>query len=139
MSTILSPQRVELGRFFTVTGNRFRDGDTTPLEMFSEAIDMEWHQMLQTPEYREFCVATAGMLLGHAPLSGVGEISWVGAYEEMYGSLPEIWFTNKDGQVDERALARYRETGTVVAEWDCTPTTGDGDDVVPKRGKATAR
>ncbi|WP_369386252.1 hypothetical protein AB5J72_00450 [Streptomyces sp. CG1] len=43
--------------------------------------------------------------------------------------LPEIWFAEADGNVDQDALARYRETGTVAAEWDCSPTGGDSDDV----------
>ncbi|WP_149184081.1 hypothetical protein [Streptomyces sp. TRM49041] len=139
MSTTLSPERIELGRFFTVTARRFRDGDRRPMEMFSPAIDAEWHELLTSPEYADFCTETAGMPLGHAPFIGVGEISWVQAYEEMFGSLPEIWFTDKDGQVDREALNRYRDTGVVVAEWDCGPTTGDGDDAVPERRETATR
>ncbi|MFD7829875.1 hypothetical protein [Kitasatospora sp. NPDC059803] len=62
---------------------------------------------------------------------GVGFISWVGAYEEAYGPLPEIWFTDADDTVNTVALARYRETGEVWAEWDCSPAPGDGDDLAP--------
>ncbi|MGW1886556.1 hypothetical protein [Streptomyces sp. NPDC001970] len=139
MSTTLTPQRTELGRFFAITGDRFRCGDERPPEMFSGAIDAEWHQMLKTPEeYAKFCMTAAGMPLRHAPLKGVGEISWVRAYEEMFGPLPEIWFTAEDDQINQEALNRYRETGTVVAEWDCGPTTGDGDDVVPKPRETVA-
>ncbi|MCX4960056.1 hypothetical protein OG523_40285 [Streptomyces virginiae] len=36
--------------------------------------------------------------------------------------------------VDELAVVRYRETGTVVAEWDCSPVGGsDGDDLTPEQ------
>ncbi|MFD9724789.1 hypothetical protein [Streptomyces sp. NPDC059072] len=37
------------------------------------------------------------------------------------------------GTLDETAIARYRETGTVVAEWDCGPAGGDGDDLTPEQ------
>ncbi len=57
----------------------------------------------------------------------------------MFGPLPKIWFTDEDGQVDERALAGYRETGVVVAEWDCSPVPGDGGDVAAKGEKAAAQ
>ncbi|WKX70919.1 hypothetical protein [Streptomyces sp. XD-27] len=139
MSTPFSPERDELGRFFTITGQRFREGETSPLEMFSGAIDAEWHRMLGGPGYGDFCTETAGMVIGHAPMKGLGEISWVRAYENMFGPLPEVWFTGADGQVDEETLAQYRKTGTVVSEWDCGPTTGDGDDLVPTPRKATTR
>ncbi|WP_256177149.1 hypothetical protein [Kitasatospora aureofaciens] len=55
------------------------------------------------------------------------------AYEEAYGPLPEIWFTNADGAVNSEALARYRNSGEVWAEWDCSPAPGDGDDLVPAK------
>ncbi|MFF7705678.1 hypothetical protein [Streptomyces lydicus] len=41
--------------------------------------------------------------------------------------------------MDQDALARYRETGTVVAEWDCSPTGGEGDDVAPDRPETARR
>lgn len=126
MNSTLSPERVELGRFFKVSVRRFEDGHAAP-EMFSGAIDAEWHRMLNTPEYAAFCIKHAGALIGHAECQAEGPISWVPAYEEMFGPLPELWFTDADGVVGTTVLARYRETGVVVAEWDCTPTTGDGD------------
>ncbi|MFE4372840.1 hypothetical protein ACFRMN_32300 [Streptomyces sp. NPDC056835] len=64
--------------------------------------------------------------------AGHGPIAWVTAYEESYGPLPGIWFTTTHGTVDEHVLTRYRETGAVVAEWDCAPAPGD-DDLSPKR------
>lgn len=41
--------------------------------------------------------------------------------------------------MDEQAVARYRETGIVVAEWDCPLTGGDGDDVAPGRPETARR
>lgn len=132
MSATLTPEKVELGRFFTVSAGRFKDGHTT-VEMFSGAIDAEWHQLLDSPEYAEFSTQHAGQQIGHAPLKGLGEIAWVTAYEALFGPLPQVWFTNAAGEVDTEALDHYRTTGVVVAEWDCSPIGGgDGDDVVPE-------
>ncbi len=43
--------------------------------------------------------------------------------------MPEIWFTGADGTVDTESLGRYRDTGEVWAEWNCSPAPGDGDDL----------
>ncbi|MFI1654763.1 hypothetical protein ACH4ZU_07440 [Streptomyces sp. NPDC020472] len=123
-------ERRELGRFLAVAGKQFADGKG-PAEMFSRAVDAAWHQMLGTPEYAAFSTDHAGSVLGHREMSGAGPVGWVAAYRKAYGPLPEIWFTDADGVLDEAALARYKATGTVVAEWDCGPTTGDGDDAAP--------
>ncbi|MGW4384852.1 hypothetical protein ACWEMJ_33920, partial [Kitasatospora sp. NPDC004531] len=48
-----------------------------------------------------------------------------------YGSVPEIWFTDADGELDAEALRRYLTTGTLWAKWDCGPIEGtDGDELV---------
>ncbi|MER6089261.1 hypothetical protein [Streptomyces bluensis] len=138
MCSTMTPERVELARFFKVSSRRFEIGHATP-EMFSTAIDAEWHRLMKTPEYAEFCTEHAGRAIGHRPVKGAGEISWISTYEEMFGPLPALWFTSKHGRVDEEALARYQETGVVVAEWDCSPVPGDGGDIAPKPEKATAR
>ncbi|MFD4534364.1 hypothetical protein ACFWNL_11030 [Kitasatospora sp. NPDC058397] len=121
----------ELGKFFTITARRI-DAGQAAAEMFSAAIDNAWHQLLSDPAAHEaFAVRHGGRKLTHVESAGVGFISWVGAYEEAYGPLPEIWFTDADGTVNTVALARYRETGEVWAEWDCSPAPGDGDDLAP--------
>ncbi|MGW3519499.1 hypothetical protein [Streptomyces hydrogenans] len=120
----------ELGRFLAVAGRRFVRGDG-PAEMFSRAVDAVWHRALAGPGYADFCTGRAGSVIGHREAKGSGPIGWVTEYEEEYGPLPEIWFTDEEGRLNAAALARYRETGRVVAEWDCVPTTGDGDDAVP--------
>ncbi|MEU8764898.1 hypothetical protein [Streptomyces sp. NPDC048659] len=120
----------ELGRFLDVAGQRFRRGEV-PSEMFSGAVDALWHRMLGTAGYRAFSAGHAGTVLGHRESKGAGPVDWVAAYEEAYGPLHELWFTDEKGALDVAGLARYRETGRVVAEWDCVPTTGDGDDAVP--------
>ncbi|MFD0355244.1 hypothetical protein ACFVHW_16120 [Streptomyces sp. NPDC127110] len=123
---------LELRRFLIITGQRFKNGQSAP-EMFSPAVDAAWHDMLGTPAYDVLCQETAGQPIRHVANNGHGPIAWVAAYEAAYGPLPEIWFTDAHGNVDEQAVARYRETGTVVAEWDCGPAGGDGDDLTPEQ------
>ncbi|MFC8829587.1 hypothetical protein ACFT9I_30080 [Streptomyces sp. NPDC057137] len=126
-ATKSSVELVELGKFFTVTARRLDAGHTAP-EMFSTAIDAVWHQLADAPQvHAAFTTEHAGRKLTHVETAGCGLIAWVAAYGEMYGPLPEIWFTNADGTINERSLTLYRKTGTVVAEWDCAPTPSDGD------------
>ncbi|MFD3760809.1 hypothetical protein [Streptomyces sp. NPDC058622] len=61
----------------------------------------------------------------HVANNGHGPIAWVTAYEEAYGPLPETWFTDANGTVDQSAIARFPEIGTVVAEWGCGSTDDD--------------
>jgi hypothetical protein len=119
----------ELGKFFTIAARQIDSGQAAP-EMFSAAIDATWHQLLTDPAAHEaFAIQHAGRKLTHVEGKGSGFVSWVSAYEEAYGALPAIWFTDADGRANTEALARYRETGQVWAEWDCGPVEGDdGDD-----------
>ncbi|MFD7547384.1 hypothetical protein ACFV0R_25995 [Streptomyces sp. NPDC059578] len=135
VTTEFSPELVELGKFFKIAGQRFDAGRAAP-EMFSRAIDATWHVLAQNAEaYCDFTLAHAGRELGHRAWTGRGRITWVEHYEEMYGTLPEIWFTNADGTVNAGTLAQYRDTGIIVAEWDCGPNPGpgDGDDMLPEK------
>ncbi|MFC5253554.1 hypothetical protein [Streptomyces nigrescens] len=72
----------------------------------------------------------------HVANNGHGPIAWVTAYEEAYGPPPEIWFTDADGTVDQSAIARFLEIGTLVAEWDCGPA---GDDDVASEPETVRR
>ncbi|MFJ3787949.1 hypothetical protein [Kitasatospora sp. NPDC090091] len=120
MSTITN-ELVELGKFFTITGRRLAAGNTAP-EMFSGAIDAAWHLLAADAEaHAEFTATHAGRGLLHVEGSGEGFVSWVAAYQEVYGQLPEIWFTDAEGMVNTEALARYRESGEVWASWKCSP------------------
>ncbi|MFE4973636.1 hypothetical protein ACFRAR_16175 [Kitasatospora sp. NPDC056651] len=122
-----APALDELGRFFTIAARRIDAGQAAP-QMFSTAVDAAWHRLTATPSaYEAFAFRHAGRRLAHTEGAGTGFIPWVSAYEEAYGPLPEIWFTNADGTLDTEALARYRETGEVWAEWNCAPEPGDGD------------
>ncbi|MGW7446469.1 hypothetical protein [Kitasatospora sp. NPDC054795] len=126
-STTSGVELDELGRFFTVAARRIDAGQTAP-EMFSAAIDAAWHRLAADPAaHQAFTLRHAGRTLVHVESSGTGVVSWVSAYEEAYGPLPEVWFTDADGTVNAEALARYRESGEVRAEWNCSPEPGDGD------------
>ncbi|MGW3078209.1 MULTISPECIES: hypothetical protein [unclassified Kitasatospora] len=130
-STTSGVELDELGKFFTIAARRIDAGEGAP-EMFSAVVDAAWHRLLADPvAHEEFALRYASRRLAHVESSGSGFISWVSAYEEAYGPLPEIWFTDADGTLDTQALAHYRETGEVWAEWDCSPAPSDGDELVP--------
>ncbi|MFI0907608.1 hypothetical protein ACH4TE_29455 [Streptomyces sioyaensis] len=130
-------ERVELGKFFEVSAREFEAGNTAP-EMFSAAVDAAWHQLLGTSEYATFCSQHVGQAFGHVSSYGTGKVSWVCTYEEMFGPLPDIWFTDADGAVDQEAMNRYRTTGEVWAEWNCSPAPEDPE-TAPERRKVITR
>ncbi|REK88782.1 hypothetical protein DY245_19085 [Streptomyces inhibens] len=137
MSPTQTSERVELGKFFEASAREFEAGRAAP-EMFSTAVDAAWHRLMQTPGYAEFSIRHAGRVYGHVSNCGAGRISWVCTYEEMFGPLPDIWFTGADGKFDREASARYQETGEVWGEWNCSPAPGDPE-ATPKRRKVTVR
>ncbi|MFD0268763.1 hypothetical protein ACFVGY_19660 [Streptomyces sp. NPDC127106] len=100
----MSTTTTELRRFLTITGQRLKAGRPMP-EMFSPAVDAAWHDMHGTTDYKVLCQETAGQPIRHVANIGHGPIAWVTAYEAAYGPLPDIWFTNADGTVDELALS----------------------------------
>ncbi|MFI9787255.1 hypothetical protein ACIHEI_27685 [Kitasatospora sp. NPDC051984] len=121
----------ELGKFFVVAG-QFLDAGLPAPQMFSKAVDLAWHRLVEDPrEHDAFTAKYAGRRLLHTESSGAGFIDWVDAYERAYGPLPDLWFTDAEGELDVEALGRYRATGTVWAEWDCSPAPGDGDELTP--------
>ncbi|MFN2495097.1 MAG: hypothetical protein ABR608_04205 [Pseudonocardiaceae bacterium] len=121
--------REELRKFFLITA-----ASEQPPQMFSRCIDAEWHRMLAEPGYDQFCLDTIGRSVGHVREPGHGVVAWVASYHDRFGTLPAVWFADEHGSVDQDAYGRYqvgRTTGQaspVVTAWDCTPTTGDGDD-----------
>ncbi|MGW8557120.1 hypothetical protein [Streptomyces tubercidicus] len=136
MSPTQTPERGELGKFFEVSARKFKAGDLAP-EMFSTAMDAEWHRMLGSAEYVDFSSRHAGQVFGHVTDHGTGKVSWIRTYEEMFGPLPDIWFTDADGAVDRESADRYRETGEVWAEWSCSPLPGDPESAPERRRVAT--
>lgn len=118
--TTATLEQTELARFLTIAGRRHRAGGTPP-EMFSGAIDAYWHDQLGTDGYTAFSLEHAGAVVGHSPVSGSGPVDWVAAYQEAYGPLPALWFTDERGRLDGDAFAAYIETGRVEASWNCGP------------------
>ncbi|MFE1408344.1 hypothetical protein ACFW5D_33005 [Streptomyces sp. NPDC058770] len=90
----MSTATTELRRFLTITGQRFKTGQSAP-EMFSPAVDAAWHELLGTPAYEALCLETAGQPIRHVANNVHGPIAWVAAYEAAYGPLPEIWFSSR--------------------------------------------
>ena len=113
----------ELGKYLSL----IRHGGQLP--MFSRYIDEKWHRLIDNPDhYGTFCTQHAGAPVRHLRVVGEGPVGWVPLYERAYGQLPEVWFADADGVVDEGLLAAYRRTGTVVTGWDCCPARPDHED-----------
>lgn len=120
----------ELGRFFRLAREHSVPGSGTTMPMFSEYVDAAWHRLLREPDgYGAFCQRWTGVPMGHRESAGGVPVDWVPVYEAVHGLLPDVWFADASGRVDEGALAEYRRTGVVTADWDCAPVPGDGDDM----------
>ena len=128
-ASFVADATVELSRFFRLWRNL-----GVPLAMFSRGIDRVWHDMLRDEAtYKAFCCDTVGFPVRHgaaggilyhgvyAPASANPAFDWIPAYERQHGSLPDIWFADEDGLVDQNHLALYREVGVIVSSWECTP------------------
>ncbi len=75
-------------------------------------------------------MATRSMTGGRRFPAGIRE-AWEAAQTTDW-RLPDA-----NGTVDAQAVARYRQTDTVVAERDCGPAGGsDGDDLTPEQPPA---
>jgi hypothetical protein len=109
--------RDELTRFFQLVG----DQNPEQFKMFSGAVDAIWHDLIQDPEvYRSFLNEGAiEPTMGHSPIAGFGVIEWVNQYHPRFGKLPQIWFTDEGGTLDEESYNAYLSTDVVVAAWDC--------------------
>ncbi|SHF34013.1 hypothetical protein SAMN05444392_11616 [Seinonella peptonophila] len=116
-TALLRAAKQELGRFFQM----FADG-VKGLTMPSKLIDLVWHGMQKTEAYTSFCLENCGTLVQHAPIKGVGTVSWVKDYENRFGSLHPVWFMNENGRLDEQAYSEYEASGNWHrASWDCGP------------------
>ena len=104
---------------------------TVPAEdllMFSAAVDAVWHDHLNDQAaYARLCKSIVGAPIGHRSFRGAGVIPGIESYEDRYGTLPKIWFTDAQGCIDRSAQDTYERTHTVIASWDCGPATPDPD------------
>ncbi len=117
--TAVAPERaeVELGKFLTLVGEGVDN-----LTMASQYVDEVWHAKLDDPEaYAAFCATTAGTYVSHEPGNGEGTIEWTSEYERRFGKLDDVWFMDKEGNLDKTALADYRDLGEFRGSWDCVP------------------
>lgn len=97
--------------------------DGIAIEMFSGAIDLVWHELLQTPQqYIEFSLRSCGSVVGHVEGYRIGVVNFIDSYERRWGRLPLIWFTKSDGSIDTAILDQYRRTGVIEASWNCQAT-----------------
>ena len=92
----------ELSKFFAIATMA-----KVPPGMFSIFIDVQWHRLMQAPDYAEFCMRSVGQHVGHAPIDGEGEIRWVDMYHHQFGTLTAPWFA------DEKRCGGRRGAGQV--------------------------
>ncbi|MEY2232875.1 hypothetical protein [Streptomyces sp. BF23-19] len=71
----------------------------------SAALRASWetslHDLRGTPEYDVLCQESAGQPIRHVANNGHGPIAWVAAQEAAYGSLPQLWFADAVGTVEQ--------------------------------------
>lgn len=111
----------ELERFLIVA--EAHQGETgQPAFMPACPIDGEWHRLLEDPDaYRGFCHSTVGHDVPHRSIKGEGVLVWSAVYEKLYGKLPEIWFCDAEGNLNQTTRQQYLDTGVFRASWDCGP------------------
>jgi hypothetical protein len=70
-----------------------------PLAMIGPVVDEVWHQfILFTKKYREFCLSTVGLFIGHTPDTSMTPVPVVAgenlrsSFRHYFGEFPEIWF-----------------------------------------------
>ena len=93
------------------------------VKMFSKFIDNVWHQMRNDPaSYEDFSLEACGHVITHAEESGEGAIEFIKIYEEKYGKMPDVWFMDKEGELDIENFVNHIEGRSVITGWDCNPT-----------------
>lgn len=97
--------------------------DGVDVKMFSKFIDGVWHDMAEDEEaFERFSLEACGHVISHAETSGEGAITFIDAYEERFGKMPDVWFMDAQGRLDRDLFAKHILEGQVVTGWDCTPT-----------------
>lgn len=106
----------ELARFLSIASstNLF-------MEMFSPLVDQEWHDKLEDGSYEEWCKRNDVPAMVHAETSGQGAIPWVAEYHSKFGQLPDLWFRDNTGKLDETLWRDYLNGKEIRACWDCHP------------------
>lgn len=95
----------------------------TTTEMFSPLLDQHWHKLLEDRKsYIERTTRVCGQVIPHEPFCGYGTIGFVETYEKCFGQLSDVWFRDEFGVLDEEMYKTYRNTGRVIASWECSAT-----------------
>jgi hypothetical protein len=93
------------------------------VKMFSKFIDSIWHELLKDKkQYEDFCIEACGNVIFHSESSGEGVIDFIEIYEEKYGKMPDVWFMDKNGDLDRKQYESYHGDNKFITGWDCTPT-----------------
>lgn len=120
----------ELAKFLSLAVGREREA-----YMFSPAIDVVWHGLVRNGgRYHAFCAASGIEPLGHIEAMGRGAVAWVDEYHERFGELPDIWFRDASGSLNDVLHGEYLKTGKVHACWDCHPLPMPGVGGLKEKG-----
>lgn len=99
----------------------------SPLGMSSKRVDEVWHQfILFTPHYQAFCDDVLGEFMHHVPNTShtgnpeVTEGSFVRAYQEVFGEIPEIWDLER-GLLHSGKLGKIESTCSGCSSSGCSP------------------
>ncbi|MEK4758634.1 hypothetical protein NSS69_11905 [Macrococcus sp. FSL W8-0367] len=85
-------------------------------------VDKVWHEKLKDEEeYKKFCMNYSKSYVKHEENKGKGDIPWVSKYENKFGKLAPVWFTNEEGDLLNDTYERYIKEGEIHLEWDCVP------------------
>jgi hypothetical protein len=99
---------LELKRYLVLAGT-----ETKPLPMMSALVDAAWHQfILYSAEYEQFCCSLFGSYQHHQPRpadrdanDGTAQLStFVDAYRERFGPLPDVWHNERCLRADTRLV-----------------------------------
>jgi len=113
--------KVELERFLKVAV-LCQEKDASNVYMPCCYVDKVWHELLtDTVEYTRIVSHVFSGEIDHISIKGSGIVEWVPLYEEKFGKLHSIWFTDENEIVNEKSYGEYLETGVMRASWDCTP------------------
>ena len=111
----------ELIKFFELSREKIDD-----LKMPRCIIDEYWHELLELEnEYEKFCIKYAGRIIFHEKSGGEEVLEWVKRYEQNYGVLSPLWFTDKFRELDIKSYEQYKQSGIVKLSWDCQPAIRD--------------
>lgn len=124
-----SELREELRRFFSIAAAEAAAGTYhCDISMPACLVDEYWHELCDSGEADELSVEASGMTFDHIndyelfPESrGEGSLPWLARYEEMFGPLSKVWFTDQEGNFDEATYKQYLEDSSYKASWGCNP------------------